>query len=284
MGVHSGKFAIVNGKSTMRGWTITHRSTNQPSVASNTRGGTFRLPGIRDWTGQVRLYGGMPAAMPNDVFTFTGFTAPDNDIGANPMTGEIYSGSCMVEQVVIRWNWASADPVNHEISFGANGALTLSDASQATDATAPQMAVLCGLHPTFIDVTGGSAAAQIPNVTDITLTIKAAVKPFVNSTTNNDTFRKAGPIDFTLAVRVQDNLRVMAIDDVCEFILPIDGSRQFDIKWARVEEFSGLEVNRETGDIIAQTINASMAGYDFQNSALGSITLPDSTVWWPIAG
>jgi hypothetical protein len=46
-----------------------------------------------------------------------------------------------------------------------------------------------------------------------------------------------------------------------------------------VRDFSGITVNRETGAIIARTINVDMAAYYGSNA--GQILLPGGTQFWP---
>lgn len=290
MGVHSGKFAVVGGISTMRGWSVNEVTSPRPYVASNTLGGTGRRRGNKDWTGTVGMYGGKPVYMPGDTFTFEGYTAPANDIDGG--TGAVYTGTAIVDQLVINWNWATADPISHSMNFGAaSGALSCSSTTALVDSTFPDCPDIIDLVPLCSVLGGGSGYEIISCVTDIALTINAANKPFVNSCTGGNTHRKMGPIDWSMAINVQDDNKVSLPFDIGDMVafqlpVPIDGdpSAHWLLEWGQILGFSNLSVNRETGDIIGMTINVGMAGFDHENEEVGQIVLPgEENPWWPAA-
>src|SRR5947207_1860310 len=97
MGVHSGKFAAVNGKSTVRNWSINDTNATKAFIASNTGGGTGRLKGNHDWSGSYSQYSGIPAVMPGSALSFTGYSAPDSDV--NNTTGKTKSGTAIVDSI-----------------------------------------------------------------------------------------------------------------------------------------------------------------------------------------
>jgi hypothetical protein len=306
MGVHSGLFGVVNGRNTVRQWSIEDTQAAQKYVASNTKAGSGRRRGVRDWTGSFQQYGHTPIVMPGYTFAFQGFTAPDNDQQAG--TGTIYSGTAMVTQVVVTWNWGSGEIINIQTDFGGHLTLTRSDGQAAlSDLTTPVVPQICGTQIRVISVkddtpadvegslgdasdSGAGGEDQWPNLETATLTITSDVKTYVNSSTGCWTGRTRGPIDFTLAVVEQETKRsggihnAIQIEESLELKCFVTEDLYWHLKWAHIEGFTGISVNPETGDIISRTVNMGMDGIDPDGAkGTGFIKTPGGATFWPLA-
>lgn len=273
MGVHSGKFGMVNGQSAVRNWSVNLTSAPKKYVASHTAQGPGRKRGIQDWTGSFGCYGGKPIIMPGDTFTFAGFTAPTTGVEAT--NGDVYSGSAIVDSVALTWNYETGDIISHVVNFGGNGAWAKT-ASHYEDATDPDL-------NECIDISAKVDGETLDNVTQITLTITAENKTYVNSSTAGWTKRLAGTIDATLAVGLHDTNPdgfVTGLGDDNEFKLFVNADDFWLLRWFKFKDINGLNVNREGGDVIAFTANFEMSGLDADN-AVGCIVLPgETTAWW----
>lgn len=277
MGLHSGKYGVVNGQSTIRNWSISDTMTNPKFVASNTQGGAGRRKGVKSWSGSYNQYGVLPIALPGQIVTFGGYTAPDNGVSGN---GKRYSGNIIVDSFAATWNWSSGDILSSVTNFSGHLGLTGSSGSYS-DATDPTTPEVCGtkLEYSF----DGEEWEELTNLTQAVLTITAANLSYVNSSTNCETGRESGPLDFTLALTRQecdieadfakgDDLQIRLYDSADTFWL---------LKWAKVKEFTGLTVDTETGAIVQHTVNLEMNG--FVGADVGQIVLPNESIFWPAA-
>lgn len=273
MGVHSGRFGVIDGVHTVRNWNLTDQQTTARYVASNTKFGTGRKKGVRSWSGSFAGFGGQPVLLPGDFATFNGYTAPDDDVSGN---GECYSGQIYVPTVSITWNWASGELLSWTANFVGHLALTRST-DEFEDLTAPDPEPVCGtkiLYPT----------TQWTNVTQAVLNLQCPNVAYVNSDTIVSgtcwTGQKQGIFDWNLAVTEQNNGRQSALEvgtDV-KLRLFIDATTFWRLTWGHVAGYSGLTVDRQTGAIIQQTVNIEKNG--FLAGDTGVVQAPDGTVWW----
>lgn len=282
MGIHSGKFAAVNGRSTLRNWSINKTSDLKRYVASNTKGASGRRRGNLDWTGQWSAYGGYPGVMPGENFEFSGYTAPGDDTeGGN---GPVYTGNALVDSVAVNFNWEAGDIISHTVNFGANGPLVQSS-SALSDTTTPDVPSIIEIPVMYDMLGGGSGATELCDIVSATLNILSDNKTYVNSCTDGQTYRKAGPIDFNVALVMQnDDIDGLPFDigDSLRLSLFVDDTNYWDLEWCMVKEFTGIQVDRETGNIIQMTINLEMNGFDPENDGTGHIKLPGGSQWWPV--
>lgn len=277
MGVHSGKFATVNGMSTVRNWTIVDDITNPKYTASNTLGGTGRQSGVQSWNGSFAFYGGLPLVLPGESFAFLGYTAPDDDISGVGMRG---SGNAVVDSVVVTYNWSNGDIISSVANFTGDLDLTWLAGVQVVDATVPNVPSVCGAKIETSD--DGAAFTVLPNVTQAVLTISAANQKYVNSSTNCWTGVKPGPIDFTLAITREDNLINTLAKGANKVIKLWNSGTALDfwlLKWAKVKGFTGITANAETGEIIKHTVTLEKNG--FVGGVVGEISLPGDVAFWP---
>jgi hypothetical protein len=281
MGIKSGKYGAVDGISTMRNWGVNETSGTKKFGASNTLGGAGRRRGNRDWTGSIGHYGGKPLVMPGDLFTFTGYTTPDSGISG---AGKTRVGPAIVENIAVNWNWESADPVNTVINFAANGVLATGsgDISDVSNIDVPSP-IGGGVR---ILAAGGSSYGTLCPVVSAALNVIAENKAYTNSCSSGQTQREPGNIDWNLALVIQEHdidQLPFAIDDYIG--IQIDVGEEADNFWQLtygiVKDFTGIVVDRETGNIIQVTVNIEMS-CDDNDSNIGEIILPgESTPWWP---
>jgi hypothetical protein len=281
VGVHSGKFALVDDMDTVRNWTINEQQAPARGIASNTAFGPLRRVGVRSWNGTFTRYGGLPLLMPGDLFTFRGYGAPVDDVVGSD--GMVYDGQAMVGSVGLAWDWQGAGLLVETYNFAGHLALSKDDsAAPFPDLVLPDPLESCG---TKIQYSIGSGAyADFENLTAAQFTLNCALQAYVNSSTANWTGQKAGPIDWTLSLSQQDERRVAGVPDIGDDIrlkLFIDATRFWELLWGHVRDFTGIDANRETGAILARTINVDMTANTASGGALGSIDMPGATEWWP---
>lgn len=274
MGVHSGKFAVVNGMSTVRNWNVSDLITNPRYVASNTLGGSGRVSGIQDWNGSFGFYGAVPPVMPGEIFSFLGYTAPNDDIsGSNGQRG---SGDAIVDNIAIVFNWQNGEIISGTVNFSGDGALAWASGAAITDATAPDVPSICGVKIELSD--DDAAFTELANLSQATLTISAANVSYVNSSTACWTKRKAGPLDWNLSLTLDDDVfLVKGANKVVRVY--IDATTFYKLKWGKMKDINGITANIETGDIIRHTAMFEMNG--FVAGVAGQIVLPDASVFWP---
>lgn len=263
MGAHSGKFGVVNGQSTVKSWQISETSATKKIVASNTKGGSKRRRGTRDWSGNFVQYGLVPTLRPGEKFTFEGYTAPGNDVlGAN---GRTYSGPAIVDSIAIAVNWASNDPITVTVNFSSDGELVkgtglYEDDSDPTGATAEDVLA------TYL-LAGGSGSAEVDGIdlclSQFTLTLTAGNVTSINSCTDGQTGRKEGNFDWSASLVVEEDGRPdFDIDDNLEIWLYLNDVMAWHLKWGIVKDFTNLTVDRDSAAIISQTVALEMNGFD----------------------
>jgi hypothetical protein len=287
MGVHSGKFFYLNGIDTAGSFSISEQNAASVSRASNTKFAPVRRKGVFTWNGNYQKYGGMPLHMPGDIFSFSGYTAPDNDVAGT--AGVIYSGSAIVDSVALNFDWTTGAIIDHNVSFSGHLALTRTSGTMS-DATTPDMppiAVSAGIK--WISGLGDiSSPNSLPNIATATLNFSAANQAYVNSSTviSGDiwTGRKAGVPDLNMSCTVQDNVRGVSGlpekgDDI-KLKLYINATEFFEIWWLHVRDYTGATYDRRSGAIVQATMNADWNGY-FTDGTEGKVVLPDTSEWFP---
>jgi hypothetical protein len=292
MGVHSGKFGTANGLSTLRNWSVSDSQNLAKAIASNTAFGTEAHPGVEDWTGSAQCYGRIPSHMPGETFAFLGYEAPDNDAQGS---GIRLSGNVVVTQLVANWNFQAAELLNYQIDFGGHLGLAIGVGAFVSDPSVPALQSPGGLSLQY-STDGGTTWADWTDVATAAWTLTNAVQTYVNSSTfvadspgpNGRvwTGRKSGPIDWTLAVTEHntDRTRFKKGDQLALRLPvgPLSLPKYWLLKYGRVKDFTNLQVNRETGAIMQQTVNLEMSGVRDSDGSLGIIQLPDDSVYWPI--
>ncbi len=282
MGIHSGKYGVVDGVSTVKNWQINETSDVKSFVASNTNGGTGRRRGNHDWTGSYVQYGCRPDHMPGETFNFKGYTSPDDDVSGN---GAVYIGDAIVDSIAITWNWENAEITSTTVNFASAGPLTRgSDEFTDTSDILAESPIGGQVRISGVD---GSSFAELCPVASATLTISAANKTYNNSCTNGATGRKPGTLDWTLALVIQETDLDDLPFDIDDFVgIQIDDGDTGDfweLLYGIVKDFSGFSVDRESSAIIQVTANIEMSVDDHAGNP-GAITLPGAgSPWWELS-
>jgi hypothetical protein len=275
MSVASGIFSAVNGKGMVRTWQVSKTSSPKKGVASNTLGGPLRRRGVKDWTGNYSAYGGQPQVMPGSSFAFVGYTAPTS--GVEGENGDTYSGTAIVDSVVINWNFETGDLISHVVNFSGDGPLT-EGTGAVTDITQPDAQECIDISPELEDGT------EIPNITTVALTISAENKNYVNSSTAGWNKRKRGNMDCTLTMGVHNTNFddfVAELGDDLRLKLFVSATAFWDLKWMHFKDVSNITASREDAAITGFTANFEFNGFpDVDPLETGLIALPDETVWW----
>lgn len=279
-GVHGGRFGVVNGITQVRNWSINDDGNASRFVNSATKMGAGRRAGVKQWNGSYASHGGIPAVMPSEFFSFLGYTAPDDDTAGG--VGQTYEGTAIVDAIGINWNWAGGPVLEHQVGFSGHLGLTPNAADTAiTDATVSNPEPIC---PCKIEYSAdGNTWTELDNITQASLNIQAANGSYVNSSTDCNTGRVPGPIDWAASIAVEDNLLGSGLTKFTDYWWKfyVTASTFYELKWGIVKSFTGLQINRETQQVISHVINLEMNGSAYAGA--GHIKLPDTTTWWPFA-
>lgn len=285
MSVHSGKFGVVNNASTVRNWSVVDMMTLSEVVASNTKGGKARRRGIHDWNGSFSGFGGTPPVMPGELFTFQGYTAPDDDASGN---GVVYEGPAIVENVQIVWNWSNGEVISWSASIAGDGPI-VAGSDEFTDESAVDAPEVCGRKIEFLTGATGDGTGvytEWTNLVQATLQISSANQAYTNSSTIFTGAcwqrRKPGIIDWNLSVQEQDNIRSRFAKGDDLFLKLYTATAEFWwLALGRVKEFTGLTVDRESGGILSQTVNLDMNGIRDSDGFDGFVVRPSGEEFWP---
>jgi hypothetical protein len=275
--------------STIKNWHVTVLNELKTYVASNTKAGTGRRPGLWDWNGSFEQYGANPCCLPGDTVNFIGYAGPSSGVPGS--AGPCATGPAFIESLSTVWNWVNNELV--QTTYNMVGAVTGTGAGQfglafasntIIDSSSPNVLAsgLC-LPPTVTKV-GGSAGALCFEQATFTLTVPR--QQFASSCTGSWRGSKPGIWDWTLAL-VMDEADVSLVSfkpgDFVSVSLPIgssSGAGAWGLQYGIVQDFSDYVVDIETGAIITYTVNIAMSEDD-GTGTIGSITAPSGTVIWP---
>jgi hypothetical protein len=283
MAVHSGRFGLIDGMSTMRQWSINDAQNLAVGVGSNTAFGKGRRKGVEDWTGNFGFFGGVPPVMPGTTFNFQGYTAPTNDQYG---PGVLYTGIALSGQMQLNWNWQGGELINGTMDFGGHLVLEIEEAgAPPLDTTDPSLLTIAECKIQYsVD---GVAWVDWESIAQCTLTVTNELQTYVNSGTVIDgrlwTGRKAGNMDWNMSLTEHDDSRAkFSKGDQLWIRLYINETEFWEFAYGRVKDSTGLQVNRESGAITQQTVNIEMDVVADADASLGHIILPDTSVWWPV--
>jgi hypothetical protein len=289
MGLHSGLFGVLDGVSTVRNWSVNDSMSPHEYVASNTLFGTGRVDGVREWNGAYACYGHTPPIMPGELFDFVGYTAPNDDVSG---VGLRYQGDALVENVKITWGWQGGDIINVSSDFKGHLRLLCPMGPERYDVTVPRVPSVIGTKIMYSS--DGVSFTEWENLLSAELTIVCKLQEYVNSSSfvatpsGNELWKghKRGAIDWTASVTVQDTIRTgLQIGQSYVFRFYVTSSLYWELKWGKVQEFTGLVVERETQAIMQHTVPLGMNGFDEDaltyDAGVGHILQPDTTQYWP---
>lgn len=262
MDVISGLGGSVNGQSTTRRWSVNRTSDNQAYGASNTRGGTARVPGNKDWTGSLDAYGHTPGLFPGEAFTFRGNGAED------------VTGDAVTESIEITCDIEGGGIISNTVQFGGNGPLAEDTGTAFSDTTTPTA-------PTSIGCKVQRNTTDVDNVRSWSLSITSDLQAYNDSSTGGQTRRKARRLDArgSYAVNISDFADLPAEGSKTPIRLYVNATEYWAINSTIIDSVKP-EVDSETGELVGATVNWSWDA--MPAGAAGSITKPGaSTASWP---
>lgn len=277
--VISGVGGAVDGVGTVRRWGISSSADIKKWLASGSKQGASRVAGPRDWSGTYDSYGFLPEKMPGDTFTFTGsLDATDGVVGP-----------AIVDSVQINWHHETGEPIDHTVTFSGNGAL-VPGAAVATDATIPEAPPSIGCIIKESDALATPSFTEILDIRSATLTITRANKSYVSSSTVDSgqarTKRVAGEWDFTFSYSLYEGDPALLFEPntVKHFQVFVNATLYWELQWVRMGEFSGVESDAETGELVTATQNGEMEGITdvAGTQTIGVIKTPEAvpvTIW-----
>lgn len=286
----SGAFGVVGGRSTISNWSINLPMMKDARSFSNTRGGMIRRRGPRDWNGQFAAGGTFPAVFPGDRFEGKFFVGPEEAYvpGAE---GPVYTGESIIDQVVININWETGAIQSYTASFSGSGALTEEQGTYEDlsfpDAPSSSEARLVIVGEDGSESAGSDGETEVCDITTLTLTIKAANTQARNSCSGDWTIRRAGNVDWTLAMTIQEGkLSGLPFEqgDFKHFRLYIDADRYWDLKFGLVGDYGNIVVDRESAAIVSVQVTVEMSTHtEDPADGIGYIRVPGfpDVDWWP---
>lgn len=278
MPVYGGLLGAVNGIGSVQQWTINDDMDIHSMGASNTRGGKAKKQGTQHWSGTYIQFGANPLArMPGDVIAFEGYIEPSDNVSG---VGPGYSGNAMIDSIQIVWDWNTNAPVMITTSFSGDNALVHNPSmAQIIDETA--LDVVCAQNDSLKVLYGADGYQEWDNLVTLTLNISRANLEYANSSTTGWKRKKKGPFDWTVTA-VEDEVRRnrFAKGDFVELHVYASEDDYWLLKWGMVKSFTGITVNRDTGEVIKQTVNFEGSIRDYAGVNVGSIILPGETTAW----
>lgn len=272
----------------VRTWGITHSAALNEAVCSATRGGRMRIDGNKDWTGQFTGYGALPIIMPGDAFWFAGAITGS---GASAIGA---AGPVRCESVTISWDIEGGRPIEHTVTFGADGELTLGTITVPPDTSVPEGLSARGKkmelapHP-FTNFTA------VDEVRTMTLTLTRANVAYVASATSGWTGRKMGNFDCT----IEATLYAKDTDGWASFPQPnsiyavrlytktleIEGVDEYWlVKWAKFGDLGAMDVDIEGGAMVGGSMSAGFTGVTPVSGVptVGEVLKPGGAPLWPV--
>ena len=277
-GALGGRYGVINGITGVRNWQVSQNGAPAVYANSATAIGHGRKAGITSWAGGFSNHGAVPPVLPGILFGFAGFTAPDNGILGG--VGYKYTGNAMVDSVAINWDWQGGNVIENQTSFqGALALTTVAGSYPPTDAGVSDPQTSTGTSIQYS--ADGATWVTLANLTQASLQITNGVQPVVNSSTAGGTDRRAGLVDWTANINVQDTLLGSGLTQFTpyQWRFYTDNTLFWLLKWGQVKEFTNLQVSPESGAIIGYTLSLEMCAE--VAGVLGSIKAPGagSSYW-----
>lgn len=252
MSVINGLSSNINGVSTGRKWSISSTNDMQVIIASNTKGATTRLAGNEDWTGTYDAFGYTPGSLPGEAFSFEGcITATEGAIG-----------TAIIDEVTIEVDIEAAAVITHSVKFSGNSVLILGSVTQTEDTTDVDKPSSIGCKLEVSLPIAVPSFTEIDDIRTMSLTITTANPSYASSATSGGMRRIAGNLDFAFSFTrytadPDDLLDAGSVHDVKMFVSATDF---WHLMWVRFGDASGIDVDRETGNLVGVTQSGAMEG------------------------
>ncbi|MCC6323022.1 MAG: hypothetical protein IT438_16480 [Phycisphaerales bacterium] len=255
-------------QSSVRRFTINKPRAAIPWSPSGAAGMKSQLAGNTDWSGSASIYGYIPSTLPGETFTLNGQT--DSAGG-----GTKWTGAAIMESLTVNTNTEAAEPIQSEIAFRGNGALSAGTGAVA-DSANPGIFSSISLGVTF----NGSAVAAVRGWS---LNIQNDLQQYTTSDDAGIVKRKAGNLSGGGSFTVYEAApaSVLAPGDVAVLRLHVTGSLYWQLTYAQILDFTH-EVPIEDAGIIPVTYNFAFTGHKLISTTWtrGSLAKPDTTNFW----
>jgi hypothetical protein len=295
MAVISGMYGAVKVNtgiaSTITNWTLDNNININSYNASNTRGYSGKIPGIRSCSGSFSGLGGVPPVRPGERFKFIGFTGPANGVLGNT-TGSTYQIMALVSNITINWNYGDYSPINWQVQWA-------SDYQQVGDELIPGNTGFqdISLPPVDTMVPAGNCTLVVGSHTGVclesaTLTFATNIQNFGNSCGKGWQSGVAGATTVTLSSKCDAAGFDVFSDDhlpgkneiVKIYVEGGDGDCSEKAAWEFhkmiIGSLSGLNVDIAGGGVVNFDVNMEFNA--FPDGQPGKI-LYDSNVFWQAA-
>ncbi len=286
MGVLNGLFGVVNQEGAIVGstqkWSITYSEASTEYGASSTKQGMVRIAGNKDWSGVYTALGGLPAIKMGDIFQFLGSIDGTNGVESD-------AAGAIVDDVKIVWDIEGGGKITHEVTFSANGSLTLGAVTDVPDTTLPPVILssIIAVPLQQSDALAVPSYSAVVAIRTMELTLSSTNQEYNDSSTGGDTKRVKGMFDaqFTYTLYEADPALLFVPGTVKMLKAFIDGSLFWDLQFMRFGEISNLEADQESGALIGPSQVCNFSGFVNIAGTMteGVIKSPESSpvTWWP---
>jgi len=244
-------------------------------VGGNQSGAVARELGNTDWGGWFRANGHTPTVLPNDEFNFQCAPRQTGDVGVSG------TALCIAAEIVVdQRNPKQPVPIYHTVHFAAQGTALSTGETAPTDTSTPVVYPPKGLCAYF-------GSSQAHTVYQRLMLFSRGVVETVDCTTDGVFGRDGGEIDAEFEWTINT-------DDSSDFIDESDGQQSarlyvtsttyWALDWMTIVDTpDAWEIDRMSpGNPVQCTFKARFSGHS--GTTAGSITLPNTTEWWPTDG
>ena len=273
MGYITGESAAIDGFVCLKKFEILTIGDAADAICTANPAGVVGVVGNDDWFGRAIGYGASPAKYPGQTFTFTGVLS----------NGTGRSGAAIVQSVRMRWEVEAATPLEHDIMFASNGALSEVTGSSVTDTGAPSGVSAKGM--------GLRIDGTLFNVRRMMLQIDCKNALYNDTGTAGHTARLRGTFHgkFQVEAYYDDPADLPAKHTYKQLIFQTETGADSTVGWAL--NYGLIRNVRDnintygTGDGRAEAVYALIEGQwsSYYGTNQGYIKMPDDTQIWPLA-
>jgi len=265
--VVSGTHGLVDGRSTVREWSITLTDEVTEVVASNSKGATIQYPGNQNWSGSFKSWDLQPTMLfPGDTFTFKGVMS--QHANGDQSTAQSGTNEAIVDSIEIEWDFSGGGPIGYTVNFSANGTLTLIKVlaiSALVDGTAHAMIPTIGTKFEWSPRIATPAFVQLCDITGMTLSFDSGNQDYVSSCSPGVHKKVTGNFTATASIDVLiDDFLDATVPQVSDNILCkfyTTSTLFWAVNHMTVTEFSNIGANLESGAPVGLTISLAFTGF-----------------------
>lgn len=266
----------------LRTWTLNLSAALARAICSAASGGTIRVPGNIDWSGNYTAYGPIPAIIPKAAFTFNGAI-----VGSEAASVGV-TGAAICDDFTLNIDIEGGGIVGHTVTFSANGALTMGTVATDDDDSDPDPlpANVCKLE--FAEDATLADFNAIPDIRTMAFNMSADNKAYNSSSTAGQMKRNAGNTDcnvvatlFGQAADGWDSLP--AVNSIVAVRVYTTASLFWLINFMRVASIDDMGADIEGAAMVGGSITFEFCSWALVSASLteGVITKPGGGNIWP---